>query len=101
MKKHLGKIAILSVLVMAFSISASAQIYVKVRPVVPVVVHSERPGPAHVWVNEEWEWRDGRYVSTGGRWVAPPRAGMVWVPGHWKKYRHDGWQWMPGRWRRR
>ena len=101
MKKHLGKLAILSVLAMALSLGASAQIYVKIRPTAPVVVHTERPSPSHVWVDEEWEWRNGRYEYAGGHWVAPPRRGMSWVPGHWTKYRHGGWQWVPGHWRRR
>jgi hypothetical protein len=31
------------------SLSASAQIYVKVGPVVPVIVQTERPGRTHIY----------------------------------------------------
>ncbi len=41
--------------------SASAQIYVHVRPVARVVVRTEPPSPRHVWVNEDWRERNGRY----------------------------------------
>jgi hypothetical protein len=35
--------------------SASAQIYVKIRPVAPVIVQTPQPSPAHVWIDEDWE----------------------------------------------
>ncbi len=92
--------AILSLLVMAFSFSASAQsIYVKVRPAVPVVVRPVAPSPRHVWITEEWEPRGGSYVFVGGRWAVPPHPGWVWIPGHWRRTRH-GDIWIRGHWRR-
>jgi hypothetical protein len=99
-KKHVGIFAAVAILVTAASFSSSAQIYVNVRPVAPVVVRTVAPSPRHVWIGEEWEVRDGAYVHTGGHWVEPPHPGWVWIPGHWA---HDGrgHMWRPGHWRRR
>jgi len=99
MKKNLGRVAILSLIVMAFSLGASAQIYVNVRPEPPVIVRTTAPSPQHVWIGEEWETRNGAYVHTGGHWALPPHPGWRWIPGHWAHRR--GWYWIPGHWRRR
>jgi hypothetical protein len=99
-KKHLGMFAVVAILVLGASFSSSAQIYVHVRPVAPVVVRTERPSPRHVWIGEEWEVRNGAYVHTGGHWAEPPHPGWIWVAGHWA---HDGrgHMWKPGHWRHR
>jgi hypothetical protein len=101
MQKWISRIALLSVIVLAFSFSGSAQIYVRVRPVAPVIVRSAAPSPAHVWIGEEWEPRGGSYAYIGGHWAAPPHPGWIWVPGHWKRYGRNGEGWVRGRWRRR
>ena len=77
--------------------SASAQLYVHVRPVVPVIIRTEQPGPRHVWVGEDWTVRDGVYVHTGGHWAEPPREGYHYNQGHWD---HDkrGHSWHEGGW---
>ena len=72
MKKHFSKLVILGALLLGFSLAGSAQIYVKIRPVRPVIVRTEPPGPHHVWVDEEWEERNGRYEYAGGHWLPPP-----------------------------
>jgi hypothetical protein len=100
MKKHLLKIAVLAAIVLAGSFSASAQIYVTVRPPVPVVVRPVAPSPAHIWIDEEWEERGGRYAYVGGHWAAPPHPGWIWIPGHWKREPRGEW-WVKGHWRRR
>jgi hypothetical protein len=100
MKKFLGRMAVLAALIVAAnSFSASAQIYVNVRPAAPVIVRTAAPSPRHVWIGEEWEVRNGAYVHTGGRWALPPARGQVWVAGHWIHDRR-GEQWRPGHWRR-
>jgi WXXGXW repeat (2 copies) len=101
MQKFLSRIAILSVIVMAVSFSASAQVYVRVRPVAPVIVRPVAPSPAHVWIDEEWEPRGGKYVYAGGHWAAPPHPGWMWVSGHWRRHGPEGEQWVRGHWRRR
>ncbi len=78
----------------------SAQVYVRVRPAVPVYVRATPPGAGYIWIGEDWEWRGGQYIHVGGRWVYPPHPGFVWVPGHWRHTRF-GWQWFGGRWRGR
>jgi hypothetical protein len=103
MKKYLIKWAFLVLVVGGVSFtagSASAQVYVKVRPVEPVIVRPERPSPRHVWIGEEWQVRDGGYVHTGGHWAEPPHRGWAWVPGHWSHDRR-GHIWRPGHWRHR
>jgi hypothetical protein len=100
MKKHLIRLFFLAAIVVAGSLSASAQIYVHVRPVAPVVVRTEAPSPRHVWIGEDWVVRDGAYVHTGGRWEEPPHNGMVWVAGHWT-HGDRGHYWKAGHWRRR
>jgi hypothetical protein len=57
------------------------------------------PGPLSVWFWAPgcWEWR-GRWVWTGGHWIARPHAGAVWVGAHWdarggrRVWVHGGWR---------
>ena len=56
MKKLLSVLFVFGFLTTGISLSASAQtIYVKVRPVAPVVVRPVAPSPNHVWIAEEWK----------------------------------------------
>ena len=104
MKSNFFKLAVIAVMVIAASFtssSASAQVYVTVRPTFAgPAARPVAPSRDHVWVDEDWEYRDGRYVAVGGHWIMPPHRGWIWVPGRWAHTRR-GWQWMPGRWRRR
>jgi hypothetical protein len=101
MKKNLISAMILSFVLVAISFTASAQIYVTVRPPVPVIVRPEAPSHAHVWIGEEWEERGGQYAYVGGHWAAPPYARAIWVPGHWRREGRRGERWIRGHWRRR
>ena len=101
MKKQFQKLALFFMLIMALGLSVSAQIYVRVRPAIPVIVRPPQPSPVHVWIGEEWEPRGGTYAYIGGHWAAPPRPGFIWVTGHWRRHGRDGEVWMPGHWRRR
>jgi hypothetical protein len=78
----------------------SAQTYVKVRPNWVVVERPAAPSAAHIWIGEDWEYRSGHYVATGGHWLLPPHHNWLWVSGRWL-HSHKGWQWMPGYWRKR
>jgi len=103
MKVNVSKTMMIVVLVVAASFAAttaSAQVYVTVRPTYAPVVRPAAPSPAHVWIEEDWAYRGGRYVAVGGHWVAPPHPGWVWIPGRWVQSRR-GWRWIPGHWRRR
>ena len=99
MKKYVTKIAVLTAIIMSVAFTASAQIYVKIRPKLPVVVKTDPPERDRVWIDEEWRVRNGRYEYSGGRWEAPPRRDAIWVPGHWKKYGRRGERWIPGHWK--
>jgi hypothetical protein len=105
MNKHLNKMLLMAVLVIAATLgsafSASAQVYVSVRPVWHPIEHRPpAPSRAHVWIDEEWENRGGNYVAVGGHWAAPPHPGWAWIPGHWAHERR-GEYWIAGHWRRR
>ena len=98
MKKTLGKLMLFSVIFFGTYWCASAQVYVTVRPLAPVVVQTARPGPYHVWVGEEWN-EDGRgYKYSGGHWAAPPHEGDKWNQGHWNHDEHHGDNWVRGSW---
>jgi hypothetical protein len=79
--------------------TAFAQVVVRVAPPPPVVEHRPvSPGARYVWTDGYHHWDGHRYVWVSGRWVVPPHAGGVWVPGHWAE-RGGGWVWIEGHWR--
>ena len=100
MKMKLMMRMFLAVVFLAMTASASAQVYVKVRPVFPVQVRTVQPSPRHVWVNEEWVPDGHSYRYSGGHWEAPSRPGYYRTPGHWQKNKH-GQRWVPGTWQSR
>ncbi len=74
MKKYVVKLVLFVVLLVGTgSFSASAQVYVTVRPAYHRIVRPAGP--------------------RGGV------SGWVWIPGRWVHERR-GYQWIPGRWRR-
>jgi YXWGXW repeat-containing protein len=99
MKKYLSKIIALFFVALAFSFSASAQLIVKVRPSFVVRERPIAPSPRHVWVGDEWAWRNGNYVHVDGYWAEPGAGYSEWVPGHWRGNDRRGWRWVPGHWR--
>lgn len=79
--------------------AALAQVVVRVAPPAPIVeARPVAPGAHYVWTDGYHRWDGHRYVWLSGRWVMPPRPGVVWVPGHWAE-RHGGWVWIEGHWR--
>ncbi|HEY8733885.1 MAG TPA: hypothetical protein VIL90_04920 [Puia sp.] len=101
MKKLVSGLFVFAFLTIGIGLTASAQVYVKIRPTHPVVVRTVAPGPHHVWVEEEWRPVGTGYTYSGGYWAAPPRPGAVWVPGHWKRHPEHGEYWVAGHWKRR
>ena len=97
MKKLLFRSMLIAAVAVGASQATSAQIYVNVRPVAPVVVQTPRPGPAHVWIGEEWREEGHVYKYEGGHWAVPPHPGARWVPGHWAHERR-GEFWIRGHW---
>jgi len=100
MKKHLLAVVILLGVFTGISQSTQAQVhfYVNVRPAAPVVVRPVAPSPRHVWVEDEWTWREGAYVHVPGYWAVPPPHRRVWVAGYWAHERR-GHYWVAGHWR--
>ncbi|HLK30072.1 MAG TPA: hypothetical protein VKT28_15940 [Puia sp.] len=101
MKKNVSRLLFLCVIIFAISLSASAQVYVKIHPHAPVIVRPPQPSSMHVWINEEWEPNNGSYRYVGGHWEMPPHNGYIRRQGHWKRHHHDGDEWVPGSWRKR
>lgn len=84
--------------------NTEAQITVRVRPPRPhvtIVTRPPAPTPRHVWVEEDWQYRGGRYEHNGGYWAAPPRHGHYrhYRQGRWE-HRRGGYIWVGGRWQR-
>jgi hypothetical protein len=101
MKKKLNRLLILMVILFSVSAAASAQVYVRVHPVAPVVVvRPPQPSPEHVWVDDEWEPTGETYVYTGGHWDRPPHPHYRYHHGYWGHYGNRGDRWHHGRWRR-
>jgi WXXGXW repeat (2 copies) len=98
MKKNVIRFLFLSVIIFTVSFSASAQVYVKIRPAAPVVVRSAQPDKSQVWINEEWEPNGGTYRYTGGHWATPSHPGYRWKQGHWRRHHKDGEEWVAGSW---
>lgn len=98
MKRATKIITALFILFFGFSLSSSAQVYVRVCPPPPVVVRPPSPHPGHVWVDGEWFYNGRSYQWRDGYWMAP-RPHQQWVPGQWKMTRR-GYRWIPGHWRK-
>lgn len=70
-------------------------------PEAPALVTEERPSApstAHVWVAGQHTRQDGAWVWSSGHYALPPRADLVWVPGHWVAHLR-GYVWIDGAWR--
>lgn len=98
MKKILSKIFFLLLFTSAFSFGSTAQIVVRVRPVAVVRVRPVAPSRRHVWVSNEYAYRNNRYETIDGYWALPPRGRTVWIDGRWR-HRRGGWVWVKGHWR--
>lgn len=98
MKKTLFKLMLFSAIFFGTYWSATAQIYVQIRPVAPVIVQTVRPSPAHIWISEEWDENGHEYKYSGGHWATPPHPGDRWNQGHWNHDEHHGHSWVHGGW---
>ena len=80
--------------------ASAAEVFVQVAPPPPVstAVFGVAPGPQYVWMPGYHRWDGRRYVWVAGRWVVPPRRGMVWVAPHWAP-RGGGYVFVAGHWR--
>ena len=70
-------------------------------PAAPAALTEQRPSApssAHVWIAGQHTRKNGQWVWVGGHYALPPRADVVWVPGHWVAHLH-GYVWIAGGWR--
>jgi hypothetical protein len=94
----LTRLIILSFIFFGASLSASAQIYVTVRPATPVIVMTAQPSPEYIWIGEEWIADGPNYKHVGGYWSKPPRQGYKWKKGYWSNKKGHGHHWVNGGW---
>lgn len=77
---------------------ASAQIIVRVAPPEPRVEVVPPPRAGRVWVNGHWDWRNHRHHWVKGTWVRE-RAGYRYNQPNWVE-RDGRWHMTRGNWRR-
>jgi len=56
------------------------------------------PGADYAWIPGHWDYRDGKYVWTSGRWERPISQGMTWIPGRWIHTADGGYTYISGHW---
>jgi hypothetical protein len=94
-----ARVAVLGVLLLGIG-TGVAQTVIRVAPPPPVRVGviGTAPGPGYVWVGGYQQWNGTRYVWIGGKWVRPPRTGLIWVSPRWIQS-GGGWVFYKGYWR--
>jgi hypothetical protein len=92
--------AALCALLLLCAALATAQVVIGVAPPPPVRVGvvGVAPGPGYVWIGGYQRWNGVRYVWVPGRWVLPPRPGVVWVAPRYVR-RRGTWVYYRGYWR--
>ncbi len=99
MKSSIRKLALALVILIASTAALSAQVYVKIRPVIPIQQRPPQPSRSHVWIREEWQPNGDRYQFSGEHWETPPHPGNRWRNGHWRRHGGRGHEWVRGNWR--
>ncbi len=98
MKKLVAGVSICFLASINFFLQSCSRAVVVEKPVVAAAkAYPPKPSPRHIWVGDNWVWRNGRYLHVNGYWALPPRH-HYWVEGYWK-HKHKGWVWVPGYWR--
>jgi len=67
-----------------------------VGPPPPPRMEHYKPRRGFVWIDGNYEWRDGRYMWVGGRWERE-RPGKRWHGGRWDR-QGDRFVWIQGEW---
>jgi len=105
MIRHSRFSACLVLCLAAVGVQAQVSVNINVVPgvvmVAPPPPRAERmPGPraGQVWVPGHWRWTGRDYDWRGGTWVAD-RPDYAYAPGRWVQA-DGGWRWVEGDWRR-
>jgi WXXGXW repeat (2 copies) len=82
------------------SVVGVAQTVVRIAPPAParVGVVGVAPGRGYVWIGGYQRWTGSGYVWVAGKWVRPPRPGVIWVNPRWL-HSGGGWVFYKGYWR--
>jgi hypothetical protein len=96
---HFTRAVFCGVLLLGGVIGA-AQTVIRVAPPAPVRVGvvGVAPGPGYVWVGGYQRWTGSGYVWVAGKWVRPPRVGVIWVSPRYVRS-GNGWVFHKGYWR--
>ena len=78
--------------------ATAAEIVVGIAPPPLRVEVVPAPRAGNVWVAGHWGWRDGRHVWIEGHWIKE-RTGYHWNSAHWDQ-RNGRWYLVDGRWAR-
>ena len=78
-------------------LASQAQVYVRVGPPRPRYERVPPPRPGYEWRAGYHRWDGAHYVWVPGEYIAPPHAGVHWVPGHWDRGPR-GYFWVEGHW---
>jgi hypothetical protein len=89
---------LLVVVILSAPAMADVNVVIRVAPPAPRVEVVPGPRAGHVWVPGHWAWRSGQHVWVGGHWVRE-RAGMHWHPSRWV-LRNGDWYFVAGGWNR-
>lgn len=82
----------------SLAIPANAGVVIQVAPPAPRVERLPPPRAGYVWVSGHWEWRHNRHVWVKGNWVRE-RRGYRYVQPNWVE-RDGRWAMERGNWRR-
>ena len=88
-------------LALGFGWISKAQVFVKVKPIVPVnaiVIAPGRTSHGKIWTGGNWVVKGNTYIWTNGCYTTT-RHGYSYINGHWRHQRR-GWVWIPGQWKR-
>ena len=100
MKRLIG--IVLFAMTLSTTAGCAARVYGRFGPPLPPPppreAMVERAHARLVWVPGYYRWTGNRYRWVAGRWVMPPRHGMVWVEGY-RAPRGRGYVWVEGYWR--
>ncbi|MBI2268901.1 MAG: hypothetical protein HYU69_00930 [Bacteroidetes bacterium] len=99
MKINPVNLLFVSIVFFGASFSGPAHIYIKIRPVAPVIVMTPQPTIVHVWIDDEWEPYGTSYRYVSGHWDTPTHDGAYWNRGHWKRHHNLGHEWIQGSWK--